>query len=137
MCMAYQTITKPLGLIKDLKIFVYGIPYIATFNVINSNVLYSSYSMLLGCPWLKNAKVSHDWGTNIVTIQRTGTMRTIPVTKKLGIQTKRPKVLICYDFYFGIFDDEEDVMFAIELNMFSIGSIVVPTHSEPTYWSTY
>jgi hypothetical protein len=29
--MANQTITKPLGLIKDLKILVHGIPYVITF----------------------------------------------------------------------------------------------------------
>ncbi len=60
LCMANQTITKPFGLIKDLKIFVHGIPNIITFIVINCNVLNFSYSMLLGCPWLKDAKVSHD-----------------------------------------------------------------------------
>jgi len=66
--MADQTIPKPLGLIGDLKIFVHGIPYMVTFIVINNIVLDSSYSMLLKCPWLRNAKVSHNWGTNIVTI---------------------------------------------------------------------
>jgi hypothetical protein len=66
--MVNQTIAKPLGLIRDLKIFVHGIPYMVTFIVINSNVLNSSYSTLLGHPWLRNAKVSHNWGTNIVTI---------------------------------------------------------------------
>jgi hypothetical protein len=63
-----QTIAKPLGLIRDLKIFVHGIPYTITFNVINNRVLDSSCLMLLKHPWLKDAKVSHDWGTNIVTI---------------------------------------------------------------------
>jgi hypothetical protein len=29
-----QTIVKPLGLVKDLKIFVHGIPYIVFFTVI-------------------------------------------------------------------------------------------------------
>jgi hypothetical protein len=48
LCMANQTIAKPLGLIKDLKIFIHNIPYIITFIVINNNVLNSSYSMLLG-----------------------------------------------------------------------------------------
>jgi hypothetical protein len=52
----------------DLKIFVHGILYIVTFTVINKNVLDSSYSMLLGCPWLRDAKVSHDWGNNTNTI---------------------------------------------------------------------
>jgi hypothetical protein len=55
--MANQTITKPLSFIRDLKIFVHGIPYIVTFIVINNNILDFSYSMLLGHPWLKDAKV--------------------------------------------------------------------------------
>jgi hypothetical protein len=129
MRMADQTITKPLGLIRDLKIFVHGIPYTFTLIIINSNVLDSNNSMLLGCPWLKDAKVSHDWGTNIVTIQGTSTIRTIPITKKLGIQTKIPKVLVCYDFHSGISNDEKDVMFATELDLFSIGHITIFTHT--------
>jgi hypothetical protein len=58
--MADQTIAKALGLIKDLKILVHGILYIVTFIVIQINVLDSRYSMLLDCPWLKDAKVFHD-----------------------------------------------------------------------------
>ncbi len=49
--MANQTIAKPFGLIRDLKIFVQEIPYTITYTVIDSNVLNSNYSMLLGCPW--------------------------------------------------------------------------------------
>ncbi len=101
-----------------------------TFIVINNNAIDSSYSMLIGCPWLRNAKISHNWGTNIVTIQGTDIVKTIHVTKKLGVQTKRPKVLVCYDFHFGISDEEEDVMFATKLYFFSIGTIVMPTHTE-------
>jgi hypothetical protein len=54
--MANQTITKPLGISRDLKIFVHGIPYTFAFIVINNNVLDYSYSMLLGCLWLRHAK---------------------------------------------------------------------------------
>jgi hypothetical protein len=32
--MANQTIAKPLGLIKELKIFIHGIPYAMTFTMI-------------------------------------------------------------------------------------------------------
>jgi len=88
--MANQTIAKPFGIIKDLKIFVHGIPYIITFTIINKNVLDYSCSMLLGHPWLRNAKVSHYCGINIVTIQGTNIIRTILVTNKLVVQTKRP-----------------------------------------------
>jgi hypothetical protein len=66
--MANQTMTKPMGLIRDLKIYVHGIPYITTFILLQNNVVYSNYSMLLGRPWLRDAKVAHDWGNNIITI---------------------------------------------------------------------
>jgi hypothetical protein len=46
--MANRSIAKPLGLIKDLKIFIHGIPSTFTFIVINNNVLDFNYSMLLG-----------------------------------------------------------------------------------------
>jgi hypothetical protein len=57
--MANQTIAKPLGLIRDLKIFVHCILCKVIFIVINNNVVASSYWMLLGCQWLKDVKVSH------------------------------------------------------------------------------
>jgi CBS domain containing-hemolysin-like protein len=38
--------------------------------------------------------------------------------------------LVCYDFHSTISYDEEDVMFAIKLNLFSIGTIIVPIHIE-------
>jgi hypothetical protein len=131
--MVNQTITKPLGLIKDLKIFVHGIAYIITFIVINNNVLDSSYSMLLGHPWLKDAKLAHDWGTNTITIQGTSTLKTILVTKKLGVQTRQLEILVCYNFHFGISNEEEDVMFTTKLDLFSIGTIAVPTHTKPIF----
>jgi len=45
--MANQTITKLVGLIRDLKIYVYGIPYITIFTVLQNSVLDFSYSMLI------------------------------------------------------------------------------------------
>jgi len=53
-------------------------------------VLDSSYSMLLGHPYLRDVKVFHDWGNNTITIQIIGIVKTIPVTKKLGALTKDP-----------------------------------------------
>jgi len=60
--MANQSLTKPIGIIRNLKIHIHGIPYIATFTVMQNNMLDGSYFMLLGRPWLKNVKVIHDWG---------------------------------------------------------------------------
>jgi hypothetical protein len=58
--MAYQSVTRPLGIIKNLKSHIHGIPYVATFTVSKNNVVNSNYYMLLGKPWLKDAKVTHD-----------------------------------------------------------------------------
>jgi hypothetical protein len=54
----YQTTTKLVVLIRDLKIYVHGIPYIIMFIVLHNSVVDSSYSMLLGKPWLKDAKMN-------------------------------------------------------------------------------
>jgi hypothetical protein len=123
--MVDQIIFKPLGLIKDIKILVHGIPYTLTFTMIQSSVLNFSNSMLLGRPWLRDVKVFHDWSNNTITLQRTNTIKTRHVTKKLGVPIKHPKVLVCYDFHFGIFDEKEDLMFATKLGLFSIGTTVV------------
>jgi hypothetical protein len=48
--MVDQTTIKLTGLIKDLKIYVHGIPYITMFIVLQNSVVDSSYSMLLGRP---------------------------------------------------------------------------------------
>jgi hypothetical protein len=72
--MADQPTTKPMGLIKDLKIYVHGIRNITMFTILQNSVVDSNYSMLLGRPWLRDAKVAHDWGSNINIIQGNGTI---------------------------------------------------------------
>jgi len=48
--------------------YVHGIPFVITFIVLQNIVVNSNYFMLLGRPWLKDAKVAHDWGNNMVII---------------------------------------------------------------------
>jgi len=45
--MADQSMIRPLRIIKNLRIHIHGIPYIATFNVLKNNVVDSNYFMLL------------------------------------------------------------------------------------------
>jgi hypothetical protein len=63
--------------------------------------------------------------------------RTILVTKKLGVQTKRLEILVCYDFHSGILDEKEDMMFATKLNLFSIRTITIPTHTKLVFKPIY
>jgi hypothetical protein len=46
--MVDQNITRPLGIIRNLKIHIHGIPYRTTFIVLKNSVVDSNYSMLLG-----------------------------------------------------------------------------------------
>jgi hypothetical protein len=66
--MVDQTTTKLVGLIRDQKTYVHDIPYMTMFIVLHNSVVDFNYSMLLGRPWLRDAKVAHDWGSIIVTI---------------------------------------------------------------------
>jgi hypothetical protein len=117
--------TRPLGIIRNLKIHIHGIPYVTTFIVLQNNVVDCSYSMLLGRPWLKNAKVTHDWGNNVIIVQGNGIVKTISINKKLGVKTRRLQVLICYDLLEGLTYEEEDLIFEIEPKLFSIGIIII------------
>jgi hypothetical protein len=47
---------------------MHGIPYVATFTILQNNVVDYNYYMLLGRPWFKDAKVTHDWGNNVITV---------------------------------------------------------------------
>jgi hypothetical protein len=103
--------TKPLGIIRNLKIHIHGIPYVTTFIVLQNNVVDSSYSMLLGKPWLRDAKVTHDKGSNVITSQGNGIVKTILVNRTLGEKIRRPQVLVCYDLLEGLIDGKEDLIF--------------------------
>jgi carotenoid cleavage dioxygenase-like enzyme len=118
--MINQTTTKPMGLIRDLKIYVHGIPYIITFIILQNSVVDASYSMLLGRPWLKGVKVAHDWGSNNATIQGNGIVKTITVTKHSKGEIRILEMLPCYYYHNGITYEEEDIIFGIEPKLFSI-----------------
>jgi len=82
--MANQTITKLVGLIRDLKIYVHGIPYITIFIILHNSVVDFNYFMLVGRPWLKVVKVAHYWGSNTITLQGNGITKIITIIKTFG-----------------------------------------------------
>ena len=112
--MANGTIAKPTDLLQDVKIHIHGIPYIVTLTVIDCQTIKSNYSMLLGRPWLRNAKVIHDWANDQVQIMGNGTIKTVKINRQLGYETVTPHALVCYNFAEGITDDEETILFAAD-----------------------
>jgi hypothetical protein len=88
--MADHSMIRPLRIIRNSKIHIDGIPYIATFIVLKNSVVDYSYSMLLRRLWLRDPKVTHDWGNNVIIVQSNGIIRTISISRKLETETKRP-----------------------------------------------
>jgi len=82
--------------------------------------------MLLGRPWLRDVKVAHYWRSNIITIQGNGIIIIIIITKHLGGEVKKLKVLLCYNYQNGITNEEKYIIFATELKLFLIGTISLP-----------
>lgn len=75
-----------------------------------NNVLDANYSILLNRPRVRDAKVSHDWGTNLITNEDKGIVISIVVIKRLD-GTIKHEVLLCHDFVNGIINEEENILF--------------------------
>ena len=121
--MANATIAKPTGLLRDVKIHIHGIPYIVTLTVIDCQTIKSDYSMLLGRPWLRNAKVMHDWANDQVQIMGNGTVKTVKINRQLGYEAVTPHALVCYNFADGITDDEETIFVVADPTLQLVGTI--------------
>ncbi len=59
--------------------------------------------------------MAHDWGSNIVTIQGNGTIRTIIVTKHLGGEIRDHKCY-CVTIIMIVSNEKEGIIFANSLN---------------------
>ncbi len=57
----------------------------------------------------------------MIIVQGNGIVKTILVNKKLGVETKRPQVLVCYHLMEGLTNEEEYLIFEVELELLSIG----------------
>jgi len=53
--------------------------YLMLLHLLYCRIVDASYSMLLGRPWVKDARIGHDWGNNIMTIKGNDTIRSIVV----------------------------------------------------------
>jgi hypothetical protein len=66
--MVDQRKVQQIGLIRNLKINLVGCDYKISIIVLNMENEMEAYSMLLGWPWLKLAKVHHNWSDSTFTI---------------------------------------------------------------------
>ena len=67
--LADQSKVAPLGLVKNVPVRIVGVRFLVAFVVMNLPSHNSSYSILLGRPWLKAAAVMHDWKNDTLILQ--------------------------------------------------------------------
>lgn len=68
--MADQRRVRPLGILNGIVLDVGGIPFAMSFVVMGMEEANDEYNLLLGRPWLRQAKVRHNWEHNRLTIRR-------------------------------------------------------------------
>jgi hypothetical protein len=59
----------------------------------------------------------------VIIVQGNGIVRIMLVNKKLEVKTRRPQVLVYYDMMEGLTNEEEDLIFEIKPELFSISII--------------
>jgi hypothetical protein len=64
----HQQKVQSIGLIKNLKIDLASCVYKISVTMLNMENGVEVYSMILGRPWLKEARTHHNWGDNTLII---------------------------------------------------------------------
>lgn len=67
--MADQRRVHPLGILKGIVLDIGGISFAMSFVVMGMEEANEEYNLLLGRPWLRQAKVRHNWELNQLTIR--------------------------------------------------------------------
>ena len=67
--LANQSRITPLGLVKNVHVRIARVRFLVAFIVMNLPAHNSSFSILLGRPWLKTVAVMHDWKNNTLMLQ--------------------------------------------------------------------
>ncbi len=52
-------------------------------------------------------------------------LKQLSVNKKLGEETRKPQVFVCYDSMEGLINEEEDLIFETKPKLFTIGTIII------------
>ena len=78
--LADGTTTRPVGVVKDLKVKTFGITYHMWFVVMDFKNPIDSYDIILGRPFLRAAGVVHDWSSNTLYLRKDASVTKVDLT---------------------------------------------------------
>lgn len=110
--MADQRVAQPTGIVRNVPMRVGELDYRITLVILKIERSKRPYQVLLGRPWLKEAKAKHDWESNELTIQQGKRCVTLGLDHKLPVRaTGRPLRLEGYGWAEGLTPEQEHALF--------------------------
>ena len=108
--MADSSLVQPTGLLHDVTISIHGISYTIILTVISCKDVNSAYTLLLGRPWLRAARVIHNWANDHIQIMGNGKMHTIHINRQVGFEATSQAALVCYNHVEDITKGGESIL---------------------------
>ena len=107
--MADHSRVQPIGMLRKQIITIQGLQFSVNFVVLRMKENASAYSMLLGRPWFRTAKLKQDWEKNVVTLKKGKKV----VSTSMGVKQElsravKPMMAQPISFADKVEDDEED-----------------------------
>ncbi|KAH7288397.1 hypothetical protein KP509_31G025300 [Ceratopteris richardii] len=122
--MVDQSRVPSIGLIKASIIKIQNIPFKVTFVVIELIGKSNKYNLLIGRPWLKHAKVQHDWGSQAITFQRGHKKYSIPLKDMQHyLKAQIPSIIEPPHMIDGLKEDEELKFLEANRDLWSVGLV--------------
>ena len=107
--MADQWRVRPLGILRNIFLDIGGISFSMAFVVLSMEDTLEEYNIILGRPWLRQAKVRHDWAANQLTIRRGRRKVKIPLKEKARLNNAVwPAIAETVNMTEGLDEDEEE-----------------------------
>lgn len=125
--MADQQCMRPLGILQSIVLDIGGISFSMAFVVLSMEDTLEEYSMLLGRPWLWQAKVRHDWDANRLTTRRGRCKVKISLKEKARLNSAVWHVVVVetVNMTEGLDDEEEEQFLQANTDLIPLCSVDV------------
>ncbi|MCO5612765.1 hypothetical protein L7F22_067035 [Adiantum nelumboides] len=107
--MADQSRVQPIGILRKQSLIIQGLQFPVNFVVLRMKENLKAYSMLLGRPWFRTAKLKQDWEKNMATLKKGKKVITIAMGEKQELSSAvKPIIAQPISFAEEVGDEEED-----------------------------
>jgi hypothetical protein len=127
-CMVNHSLVQPIGILRNQLICIHGTPFKISFIVLELRPTEEeAYTMLLGRPWFKQAKLCHDSHKGIITIKKRKTEQHIVLPKVVHVALSMKSLCVqTFSLASEVSDMEEFAFLEVNPSILPIFDISVP-----------